>query len=311
MAEDDFYERLKKTWPAKAIQGILSGVTAPGDAWAGRLDPLSEEGIARTNELAGVAMTGGLPIKTPGVSLASGLTRPPKMTGGYHATAYPEEFSKFKNMGMDVGTSITTSPNVAVQHSLHYPSTFPSPDAIAGPRTMPVVADIQKPFKYPRDPMDWTEPELVINPIRAGVEMGFPFPKGVLSGMESAAKQTGGLKENLIPMMKEKGYDSIKFPHDPGDPRVAQRRFNSYMAFDPKQVTPRFSPEGQALIKERGIIEPPKNLLYDDITRTWIGAPEQFKARVQEYLKYGTDELKNYPKADQEKILDFVARMGK
>lgn len=69
----DWESWLASTWPAQAGRAIWGGVTAPGDAYAGRLDPLSDEGIARTASLAGTTM---LPFgMAPRGALAAGLAR--------------------------------------------------------------------------------------------------------------------------------------------------------------------------------------------------------------------------------------------
>jgi hypothetical protein len=110
-----------------------------------------------------------------------------------------------------------------------------------------------------------------------GMEMGLPFPKNVFGALESASRQTGGLKENLIPAMKEKGFDSIRYPANPGDPRIPTHKPNSLMVFDQDKVIPRFSAEGQELIKARGILEPDKKLYMDDAHAAWKAAPERLR----------------------------------
>jgi len=79
----------------------------------------------------------------------------------------------------------------------------------------------------------------------------------MLSDFENIAKQPGGWENNFIPAMQEKGFDSMLYTHDSHRPG---NKPNAFMVFDPKQVMPRFSPEGQELIKERGIKEPLKKL---------------------------------------------------
>jgi len=58
----DVGEALGQTWPVRMAKGIMSGVTAPGDAYQGRLDPKSDEAIQRAMELAGATMLGGMPL---------------------------------------------------------------------------------------------------------------------------------------------------------------------------------------------------------------------------------------------------------
>lgn len=50
------------------VQSAIGGLTAPGDAYAGRLDPMSNEGIARATDLAGLLTLGGgatAPVRDP------------------------------------------------------------------------------------------------------------------------------------------------------------------------------------------------------------------------------------------------------
>lgn len=55
------------------IDPAIQAVKAPGDAYAGRLDPLSDEGLARTQGLANLAMTGGMPLaEAGGLGMAGG-----------------------------------------------------------------------------------------------------------------------------------------------------------------------------------------------------------------------------------------------
>ena len=51
-------ELLGQTWPARMAQGAWSAAKLPGDVYAGRVDPLSEEGIGRAADLGGLVMGG-------------------------------------------------------------------------------------------------------------------------------------------------------------------------------------------------------------------------------------------------------------
>jgi hypothetical protein len=66
---------LGQTWPARMGQAAWQAFKAPGDAYAGRLDPLSEEGISRATDLAGMVM-GGTSFSAPRGALGSGLVDP-------------------------------------------------------------------------------------------------------------------------------------------------------------------------------------------------------------------------------------------
>ena len=58
-----------------AANSIYGAVTAPGDAYAGRLDPYSDEGLSRINALAGLMTMGSGAGKAPANALRSGLAR--------------------------------------------------------------------------------------------------------------------------------------------------------------------------------------------------------------------------------------------
>jgi hypothetical protein len=279
-----------------------SGATLPGDVMAGRADVSTPEGFARTQDLAGLAMTGGTVPGPPGMTLTSGVShRPPRAIGGYVGQSAPLAQDVAKDT---IGTHITTSPNVAVQDSL-WPSRM-NLIADVRPSTTPVVADVRHYLKYPRDPGNWNDPKSVVDFIQMGKDMGLPFPAGVLSGMESAAKQTGGLKENLIPMLKEKGYDAIKYPRDPGDPRLSYSRPNSMMVFDPDKVKPRYSPEGQEIIKARGILEPDKNLIMDEGSRAWMNASQRMKNVVNDLIVNGPGGMSSLSLAERREAIRLL-----
>mgnify|MGYP000930298379 CR=1 FL=1 len=63
-------DMLSETWPARLAQDIWSGITLPRDVYQGKVDPMSPEGIARVNSLAGLMMGGtfgGAPAGALGV----------------------------------------------------------------------------------------------------------------------------------------------------------------------------------------------------------------------------------------------------
>lgn len=59
--------------PAKMVQGAWSGVTLPGDVYAGRVDPLSDEGIRRAADLAGTVTLGSGAMPARGVEFRAGV----------------------------------------------------------------------------------------------------------------------------------------------------------------------------------------------------------------------------------------------
>ena len=60
---------------AGLLGSIISGITAPGDVVTGKLDPMSDEGIKRAMDLAGVATSGSTFGTRPAGALASGASR--------------------------------------------------------------------------------------------------------------------------------------------------------------------------------------------------------------------------------------------
>ena len=56
-----FWYKLMQTWPAKLAQSAYGAVTLPGDVYAGRVAPDSDEAIGRAADMAGL-LAGGAPI---------------------------------------------------------------------------------------------------------------------------------------------------------------------------------------------------------------------------------------------------------
>jgi len=56
-------------------QSAYSGATLPGDVAMGKVDPMSEEGFKRAQDLAGLAQTGSFAFTRPAGALASGMSR--------------------------------------------------------------------------------------------------------------------------------------------------------------------------------------------------------------------------------------------
>jgi len=225
----------------------------------------------------GTGAIAGVPLRAGETALGAGILRPTKelpLTGGYHGTIAKNNFKKFKQSDVDLGTHFADDPDVAVQYALG--STMGFEGLTEGARTIPVVADIKKSLKYPTDPTNWAEPEWVMEGLKRHInDYGFKAPKGLLDDMVAAEKSSGGWQKNFIPMLKDKKYDSIIYPHSTY-PR-SEPDFNSWLAFDPRQVTPRLSEEGQQLIKQRGIYEPSKKLNYLDDVEYWNELPESEK----------------------------------
>jgi hypothetical protein len=75
-----------QSWPAKLAQSIYGGATLPGDVYAGRVDPGSDEAIRRSADLAGV-VTGGS-YAAPAMKDATGMG-----IRAYHSSPY--DFERF------------------------------------------------------------------------------------------------------------------------------------------------------------------------------------------------------------------------
>jgi len=67
------FDKLKKTWPAEAVQSLWSAVQLPGDVYAGRADPMSDESIGRAADLAGAVTLGAGAVPSAGAELRSGF----------------------------------------------------------------------------------------------------------------------------------------------------------------------------------------------------------------------------------------------
>jgi hypothetical protein len=66
---------LNESWPAHIAKGLFGAATLPGDVYAGRVDPMSDEGIGRAADLAGMLTMG--PVAGPAGVLGSGAVRQP------------------------------------------------------------------------------------------------------------------------------------------------------------------------------------------------------------------------------------------
>jgi hypothetical protein len=134
-------------------------------------------------------------------------------------------------------------------------------------RTVPVLVDTQNTLKVPFDAGKWNQADNVIQPLEEAVAKGgrYQLPRGILEDMRNIAGSDKTWQDQFAPMLKDKGYDSLFYPHvtDYGTSRTG--KYNTFMTFDPKQTIPRFSPEGMQAAAERGVQNPmPKDLAYDE-----------------------------------------------
>lgn len=71
---------MTETWPARAAKSALEALMLPGDVYAGRVDPMSDEGIGKAADLAGLVMGGAYgmaPAGSVGVAGARSASRLP------------------------------------------------------------------------------------------------------------------------------------------------------------------------------------------------------------------------------------------
>jgi len=285
MAESQrsIWELLGQTWPAKLGKSVLGGMALPGDVYAGRVDPLSEEAIGRATDLAGVAMTGSMPFaakaatEIPGMTLTSGLRSPPKLVSGYHGTTAAENFSKFKTSDKDLGVHFSVDPNVALYYTKG--GDFYGPPTVVGGRTYPVVADIKKPYNFPVDiggtGTPWSDREGAMGVLNSIYKFRDQYIDGpwerkflpTFKKIEKAAAAPGKWEDNFSAIFQNKGYDALRYSHGGGD--SVYPFHDSYMVFDPNKVMPKYSPEAQSLIKERGVVRPRRKLYADDDEFVW------------------------------------------
>jgi hypothetical protein len=78
---------LHQSWPARAVQSAVSAFTLPGDVYAGRTKPNSDEAAGRSFDLAGLLTLGAGAAPSEGASLRAGArsfrnTREPQPQAG-------------------------------------------------------------------------------------------------------------------------------------------------------------------------------------------------------------------------------------
>jgi len=222
------------------------------------------------------------------VGVAGGLLLP-KLKGAYHGTSSPRNFTEFVRSNRDMGTHVSTDPNVARGYAMgdYTPNKFakdwkefraapvPGPigtgSPLAGPRVMPVVADIRKPMKYPGDPVNWQKADNVLETLEGQIMGGAarsPHYIDTFMDLKHVAGKPGKWEGNFEDYLRGKKYDAVQYPHVTRAYGVPDK-MNSYMALDPEQILPRFSPEGQALIKQRGLTLPSVPLRWSGMDQAY------------------------------------------
>ena len=99
---------LADTWPARLAKSVWGGMTLPGDVYQGKVDPLSDEGIERSFDLAAVAS----PVK-PRVasSMKSPVPGPP--SADELKAAGSAGYDRARALGVDISpSSVQTSAQV-------------------------------------------------------------------------------------------------------------------------------------------------------------------------------------------------------
>lgn len=79
-------EKLGMTWPARMVQSAMGAATLPGDVYAGRVNPNSDEAVGRAADLAGMLTLGASAVPAEANSLNMGIR-------AYHGS--PHDFNQF------------------------------------------------------------------------------------------------------------------------------------------------------------------------------------------------------------------------
>lgn len=71
-ARSDLVDALAGTWPAQMAKSVVGAAALPGDVYAGRVDPMSQQGIERAADLAGFTTLGSFAAPRPAGSIGMG-----------------------------------------------------------------------------------------------------------------------------------------------------------------------------------------------------------------------------------------------
>jgi hypothetical protein len=264
------------TLPQRALgssaEAVTSGIYNPAPIVEAAMLPMG------TGAFAG-------PVAAAGeTALGAGILRPKPVVGGYHATTI--DFDKFAP-GF---THFSRDPNVSRQFSMGYPGAVLYTE---GSRTIPVIGDIQSPLvlNHPaaRNIRDWKDPfevQTAFDAMSYNNEIHKTLPKSLLGKIEKLPEDNTQFVKAFSDTLKDAGYDSVRYPHSGS--RLTQP--DAYMALDSSQVVPKFSPEGQELIKARGILEPSKDLKWNEKWRKRWEEPGQYWSPRHQQDRYITDD---------------------
>jgi hypothetical protein len=91
-------DALAESWPAQLAKEAYRAVTLPGEVYAGRVDPMSDEAVQRSFDLAGLMTLGAGTVPAGKNEMRMGI-KPPGGPGGDDAA----RMARAKSMGYDEG----------------------------------------------------------------------------------------------------------------------------------------------------------------------------------------------------------------
>jgi hypothetical protein len=105
-------EDLAKTFWGGMLRDMWGAAKLPGDVYAGRVDPLSNEGIERANALAGLAMGGGIgrAAMAPADEVSLGTFGGVRASSNFKA-AQQEALAEARERGKSVGQPTASNPH--------------------------------------------------------------------------------------------------------------------------------------------------------------------------------------------------------
>ena len=238
----------------------------------------------------------------------------------YHGTNEKSAFDTLMANQQDLGISLTTTPQVADDYAF-YPyresniekSKELGQGNVPGPRVMPVVVDPGNVYRgFPENNiMSWYDPQAA-DMIRSspGFDPDFPHIQTILDRMDAG--------EPLDKILTDLDYHSFEYkidnpyrvgPNQERGPEFGPESGHAMTVIDPKRVVPQYSPEGQNLIKERGMLAAEKPISMSDQEfynlRTSGDTPDEFITRSYDPIKYSenkVDKLRaELPTADPER----------
>jgi hypothetical protein len=98
-ARSELLDALAGTWPAQMAKSAVGAAALPGDVYAGRVDPMSQQGIERAADLTGLMTLGSFGVQRPHGSLGMGGKPAPRWLPEYQRQAWdmiPDNADKVK-----------------------------------------------------------------------------------------------------------------------------------------------------------------------------------------------------------------------